>query len=558
MIPPALDQVLIGAIDRSRNPDLKFALVLGMNESVFPAATGVPAILTDADREALSHRGAILGPGLRERMAHERYYGYIACTRASQKLALTFSHRDANGKTLNPSAFITHLRRFFPELGIEEFSEATDLEEAEHASELAAPLMRMQQATCTKQSWGDLLQLPALATLNESLRRLRNPDPNERLSPECAEALYGPTLRTSVSRLEEFAECPFRFFVHSGLRADERKLFELDAREQGTFQHDVLRKFHEELAAEGKRWRDITPQEGRERIGNVAQSLTASFRDGLMCDSAQTRFTARMLASSLQDFVEVLVSWMHTQYEFDPVAVELEFGKAESEPCGLDLGNGRRLALQGRIDRVDLCHKSQGEALCVVVDYKSGRKSLDSVLVHHGVQLQLLAYLNVLRRWKNPQALGAARLLPAGVFYVSLRGKYATGESRAETLATIAEARKFAYRHTGRFDASALEQLDKIHAADQFNYRLKNDGSVHAGSAEALTHADFEKLLDRVETLLVEMGRSIYAGEAEVDPYRKGKRTPCEFCDYRSICRIDPWTHPYRVLGKTEESDEAD
>ena len=37
VVPPALDQVLIGAIDRSRNPDLRLAIVMGMNESVFPA-----------------------------------------------------------------------------------------------------------------------------------------------------------------------------------------------------------------------------------------------------------------------------------------------------------------------------------------------------------------------------------------------------------------------------------------------------------------------------------------------------------------------------------------
>jgi len=33
-----------------------------------------------------------------------------------------------------------------------------------------------------------------------------------------------------------------------------------------------------------------------------------------------------------------------------------------------------------------------------------------------------------------------------------------------------------------------------------------------------------------------------------VDPYRKGSETPCEYCDYRAACRIDPWTHHYRVL----------
>jgi ATP-dependent helicase/nuclease subunit B len=58
--------------------------------------------------------------------------------------------------------------------------------------------------------------------------------------------------------LEQFAACPFKFFVHSGLRAEERQIFELDAREQGLFQHDLLALIHQQLEREGKRWRDIT------------------------------------------------------------------------------------------------------------------------------------------------------------------------------------------------------------------------------------------------------------------------------------------------------------
>ena len=80
--------------------------------------------------------------------------------------------------------------------------------------------------------------------------------------------------------------------------------------------------------------------------------------------------------------------------------------------------------------------ETDGSALCVVMDYKSGGKKLDAILVEHGVQLQLLAYLNVLRHWPNPQTLlGAARLIPAGVFHVNLRGQYESGSTRAEALA---------------------------------------------------------------------------------------------------------------------------
>jgi ATP-dependent helicase/nuclease subunit B len=578
VIPPVLDEVLIGAIDRARNPDLKLALVLGVNEGVFPAAPAAPAILTDADRDELS--GAVsLGPGLRERLSRERFFGYIACTRAGEKLIVAFSRHDADGRALNPSPFVAHLRNLFLKLEIEEFAVEPIWREAEHPNELAPILAARPRdfgsagvppasiaqagemlALPATDELAELLKLPALKALAENLQQLREPDPAENLSPALAEKLFGPVLQTSVSRLEEFAQCPFKFFVRSGLRAGERKLFELDARERGSFQHEVLKIFHDELAKENKRWRDLTPPEARERIRVIAAGLGEHFHGGLMRDTAQTRFETRVMTESLQDFITVIVSWMRGQYEFDPVAAELDFGGENSRATAwkMDLGRRHKLALQGRIDRVDLWRDPDSDAaLAVVVDYKSGGKKLDALLIEHGVQLQLLAYLNALRHWENPRKFfGVEKLVPAGVFYVNLRGQFESGKTRDEVLCE-AGAGKSPYRHNGRFDAGALDKLDSRHARDQFNYRLTDAGKIYANSAEALPRAEFEALLNGVETRLREMGRAIYSGEAKVDPYRKGAETPCEFCDYRAVCRIDPWTHQWRVLRAAKASGSA-
>ena len=649
VVPPALDQVLVGAIDRARNPDLKLALVLGVNETVFPATPAAQTILTDADRDELP---VPLGPDLRERLARERYYGYIACTRSSEKLTVTYSRYDAEGKALNPSPFIAQIKQIFPGLEEESFPSEVTLDQVEHANEIVeeivrhngsarsapvpgrsnvtmptrfanppaspsvdiaasgdgrTPAQRVGGSDANSPSWlSQLLKIPALAELADKLSQLREPDEIENLSPALAEKLYGLTLRTSVSRLEEFAACPFRFFVRSGLRADERKVFELDARERGSFQHDVLKKFHDDLRAEGKQWRDLTTAEARGRVGKIAAELTENYRDGLLRDTAESRFAARALAESLQDFVAVIVAWLREQNEFDPAAAELGFGgKDDRAPAWeMDLGGGHRLALQGRIDRVDLWRDpAGGDARALVLDYKSSSKKLDKVLVEHGVQLQLLAYLAAIRSWPpevwarlnlpaffplaSPQEerggerrqvvssskpltptlspprgegeelkkLGALKIIPAGAFYVNLRGEYKGGGTRAEILADADESRRKAYRHTGRFDAGALAHLDRTGAEDQFNYRRNNDGSLRKGSVEAMPRAEFEKLLDGVEMQLRAMGERIFSGAAQVDPYRKGKQTPCEFCDYQAACRIDKWTHEYRVLRAEKVED---
>ena len=557
VVPPALDQVLVGAVDRARNPELKLVLVLGMNETVFPAAPAAQIILTDADRDELGH-SVSLGPDLRERLARERYYGYIACTRASEKVVATFSRHASDGKSLNPSPFIAHLRQIFPALGVGSFQYEVPLAEVQHADEIAPLLFEIQNLKLKTPNWVGLLRLPAVTELMQTLGVLREPELSEGLSPALAEKLYGLTLRTSVSRLEEFAACPFRFFVRSGLRAGERKVFELDARERGSFQHDVLKTFHDQLAAEVKRWRDLAPADARARVGKIAAGQTEHYRDGLLRDTAESRFAARALAESLQDFVEIIVTWLREQNDFDPAGAELEFDN-KPDVCvpawEINLSEGHKLSLHGRIDRVDLWRDPAGDdALALVLDYKSSSKKLDKLLVENGVQLQLLAYLNILRHWKNPQEVfGMNRLVPAGVFYVNLRGEYKGGGTREEVLADTDEARRKAYRHTGRFDEGVLDRLDRIGAADQFNYRRNSDGSLRKGSIEAMPRAEFEKLLDGVEIQLRAMGERIFSGAAQVDPYRKGTQTPCEFCDYQAACRIDKWTHPFRVLRMTSE-----
>jgi ATP-dependent helicase/nuclease subunit B len=525
VIPPALDHVLVGTIDRSRNPDLKLVILLGVNETVFPAAAPETSLLNEADRDDLRQNEIRLGPGRREFLSRERFFGYIACTRSRQRLVISCSERDADDKPLNPSPFFSHLKRIFATLEIERFAGA-DSRQPEHSCELPAAAV--------------------FAHDDESVK-------TDRLSPEITSQLYGDALETSVSRLEEFAACSFKFFVRSGLRAEERQRYELGVRERGSFQHEVLALFHTQLRDESKNWRDISPAEARERIKNCVSELLPQFNDGLLNATAQTRFAARIVAESLQEFVAATVEWM-AHYRFDPHAAELGFGTGNGKlpAWQLDLDASHRLIFRGKIDRVDLCHEGDDDhALAVVIDYKSGGLKLDEVLMANGLQLQLAAYLSVLRRLPDPQNFfGVARLVPVGVFYVNLRGQTDSGKTRTAVLESRDDFRRKRYQHLGRFDVSALRFLDGSGAKEgsQFKYKIKADGTPHAASKDVVASDEFSGLLDRVEAELVRMGNEIYSGAIAPNPFQKGSETACDKCDYLGICRFDSWTQSYRVL----------
>ncbi len=556
-IPPAIDQVLVGAVDRSRNPDLRLALVLGANEGVFPAAPKPTGLISDHERERLAGVGAQLGPDRYRRIGLERYYAYIACTRARERLVVTFAQRNLEDAELTPSSFVHRILRLFPGLEIEKGANESGWRAGEHVSELAAPLMRRDEekdAELTR-----LLELPVVRHLRERAAPADEPDPAASLAPDLAARLYGPTLRSSVSRIERFAACPFRFFADSGMQAEERRVFQIDARERGSFQHEILERFHDELKAEGKRWRDITPAEAGERVARLADAFADEYREGLFRATDKNLFAVESLSRDLREFIETVVGWMN-DYGFDPVEVELDFGgEGGSMPAWeFDLGEGARMAFNGKIDRVDLAvDPDTGRADCVVIDYKSSGRKVDMTLLRNGVQIQLPAYLAALWRTPDPARLFEGQPIreinPLGAFYVNLRGSFSSAGIRDEAIGDLDADRRQAYQHAGRYSLEAQDTLDLRRVRDgepsgQFAYRLTKEGKPYKNSNTVMEAAAFRELLLRVETKLREMGQAIFHGEAAVDPYQHGRKTACDYCEYRSVCRIDPWRHAYRAL----------
>jgi len=192
-----------------------------------------------------------------------------------------------------------------------------------------------------------------------------------------------------------------------------------------------------------------------------------------------------------------------------------------------------------------------GEALAVVVDYKSRGRRLDSTRLHHGLELQLLSYVNALvGTGCGRSELGNARLQPAGAFYVGMHPQATGARSRTEAHEAEAGARTSSYQHSGRFLADALEQFDnrRVSAGNQFKYRKNKGGELSERGTEAMPGPDFEALLARNEAFLRQHADAIFAGELGVKPFRTSRETACERCDYRSICRFDPWSQPYRFL----------
>jgi ATP-dependent helicase/nuclease subunit B len=551
LIPPSLDQVLIGAVDRSRNPDLRSVFLVGVNEGLFPRAGREDVLLNDDEREKLDESGVRLGVTSLWNLGAEQFYGYIGCTRARSSLTLTYAETAADGEPLNPSLFVAQLKRLFPKLEEEQFGEVNPLE-AEAAHELNSVVFGAARGDrVSSESEKELLSWPKLAPAWERARAGAILDV-PKLSPTVVAGLYGNRLRTSASKLEQFAMCPFRFFVASGLRAQERLLFELDRREEGSFQHEVLAEFHRRVEAMGKRWRDVSPSEGRDLLAEIGVALKGRFQEGLAEATASNRFRAEAKLAALQDFIEAYLELLR-DCDFDPRSVELGFGGDGPLPAWeLEIDQRRKLQFAGRIDRVDIWRDTERKrAYALVFDYKSSERKLHRVLVENWIQQQLLAYLVALEK-VGVRSDPPFELRAAGAFYVNLRMGVSGAKSRAIAFDKKSNDSESDLRQTGVFDWQWIDRMDRTRAGRLFDFQKKGE-PITVVNLKGLPSEQFAELLRKTEAGLRDLGRRIFEGEAAIAPYEFQTERPCGNCLYAGICRVDPWTHAFRNLEEASE-----
>ena len=514
VVPQTLDQVLVGAIDRTRSPRIKVAIVMGLNDQVFPGPIQRPVILTESDRQLLSQHQ--IGGRLSSRIAlsRETFLAYIALTRASEQLLLTFSETAPDGRTLERSPILDHVFRLFPRL-----KETSCPETMLRALETPAPHIETVAANLSKDAIGRLL---------------------------------GNNLKTSVSALEEFAACPFHYFASRTLRLKPTETYEIEPRHRGTLQHELLRLFHSEVQEAGLHWRDLNPSKAQALIFRLSEGLIEHVERKLFATDASSRISAVMLTENVADLVSQAILWFD-QYTLDPVLSELAFGTAESELTGweIPLEGERTLTLRGIIDRIDVTELANGSLGVVVVDYKSSARSLDKRKLQSGLQLQLPAYLAFLVRhnhWlqSHPRLKHLTSVEPIGAFYLGLNPKRQKHSSSKKST-----NKDKSFQFSGIFNNDSLRSLDCREGeqrGDQIKYAINKDGSFSKRGHEGVSAQALETFLETVTSKLQDFGQLIYQGTIHANPYREGSTTACDYCDFKPLCRFHPTRHAFRPL----------
>lgn len=548
VIPPGIDQVQVGDLERSRLSHVRALFFLGLNDGWVPARGEGGGIVSDMERELLKESGIELAPSARENGYIQRFYLYQNLTKPGDHLYLSWCLGSSDGAVMRPSYLVSAVRRMFPKITVTEEKEAgTSLRQVTSKKNGLLYLSRGLQEVKNggrDREWEALYCMyrrdPAYREQAERLVRAAF----SRGTPSClsyhtSRELYGEVMTNSVTRLEQFAACAFAHFALYGLRLEERELYGVKPADLGIIFHRSLELFSRRISREGREWMDLTEQEQQVMMERCVEEVTEEYGAKVFHSSARSEYTVRRLKRIL-----CRSAWaLHEQLasgSFRPTGFEVSFEDAgDLEAVNVRFGEKGRIRLQGRIDRIDTAETE--EAVYVkIVDYKSGMTQFDPVSLYYGLQLQLVVYLNAALEMER-RLHRNKEVVPAGIFYYHMQDPVLDLEPGLDEQ-TARERLLKKLRPDGilNSDEEIMRMLDHHLGGDSLviPVGLKKDGKPKAASS-VVTTEQFTLLSDFVAEKLRSMGERMLEGEIGVSPYADKNGSACDYCLYGEVCGFD-------------------
>ena len=544
-LPPQPDTVMIGEAGHLLTGRIDALILCAMQDGAL--ASSQDSLLTEAERSQLS-KGMARPIGLtRQETAALRqsdFYRTIALPRA--RLLVTYAQGGQDGTALRPASLADDLKALFPDLTVTGGVTADGAEECPLSPQLAldglAPKLRALAdgtAEALPPVWVDALrwlwQSPQWHERTRLMLERITGQPQSNLPLEMTRKVFTQDT-VSISRLEKFASCPYQHYVDYGLKPVQRENWAFEADDVGDFYHAALQGFAH-AALNHPDWPELPEEEIDRMMDEILLPLTAKWQDGPLTDTPAQRLQGEKYVRTVKR-----AAWLFTRQarssKFTTVGEEIEFGtEGGLPPVVLELHDGRRIALRGKIDRIDRWDGAKGDYLRVI-DYKSGKKDIDPTRLYYGLQLQLMLYLQAAAQGMKSNA--------AGAFYFMVRDPLVDADDAKE-------AAEKAIAKTLQLKGVVLADVDVVSAMDAEGTAIGSiftkSGEV-AARASAYTPEEMQTLLTHAKHKAAELADGIRAGDISVAPAQIKTWSACEWCEYSAVCGIDP-TMPHctkRVL----------
>ena len=537
VIPPSLDQVMIGDMKRTRTEEVKILFFLGINEGVIPAANGGGGVVNDHQREVLETYGINLAPGIKQSAYMEQFYLYLTVSKPTDRLYLSYRMMDAAGNNNRPSYFIERIQRIFPKLKVtmqeEEVQTGYTREEALDQMILCLQEMEFDERDDDpeKMKWMQTLYhaLKELEPVGDYVDARFYTNQALPLSKELIHDLYGDTISGSVTRMEKFAGCAFSHFMQYGLRLRKRLVYEI-------LPTDMGKVFHKTMELVGKRsdWKFADDASRDEFVELMVEQAVTDIQKELFESSHRNEYVLERMKRISKRAV-----WAMEQHikrgDFTPEEYEIAFGEENHlDSMTFALEDGEKMFFSGVVDRMDSIEDDENKYL-KIIDYKSGKQKFDFAKIFHGLQMQLIIYMNAMMELYEKKT--GKRVYPAGMFYFHLDDPIVNVEHENEAEDKILKDLKMS--GVVNEDFQLIDHMEHTGSEGYLTLPVRATKNGYDKRSSVLNTTQLFNLGRIVEKKMTELGNSLMHGDISIKPYEYEGRKPCEYCEFKNICAYE-------------------
>ena len=549
LIPVTVDNVFIGEVSTSKFFGVKYLYIIGATDGAIPRVKDDCGMIVDKELQLISTTlGKKIEPTIKTINAREKFKLINILQEFTDRLTISYSLVSKTGEEQRPSSLVREISKIFYRVDrskpleiitkerLLKFSGLMRQEDKidYYAYQFASPEIALKEilTSIRKQKEGQVIEdkqyYDSLFDVLQNIGELRyktilNNAVTKMQSTELKNAgkLYFKDNKTSVSQIECYFSCPFKFFASFGLRLKPRDEAYLKSVDYGNVLHKIAELYIKNI-------KKFEVDNGRpiiEKSKEIEKLINFVFNEEKL-KTANNKYMLIQLKREAYRLIDAL-TYQYRESNFKPISEEVVFGSNGSKIEGVKLCKNIQIA--GKIDRIDT-YKNYYR----VIDYKTGHIDLSPKTTYYGAKVQLFTYL---------KAMENAKMKPAGAFYLPIRNVF-VDENEGDNYMT--------YKMQGYYNnnAEVIKNMDRRispenNKSDIVNITVssskenKETNTIVANGNNAFSEEEINMLSDYTREASSIAVDEILSGYTKPSPLESDGRIPCDYCEFRNACGRD-------------------
>lgn len=346
----------------------------------------------------------------------------------------------------------------------------------------------------------------------------------EKIDYEVIKKQLNNKINLSYSNITTFYECQFKFLLSNIYGVSKFK--ETVSQIIGKLFHLVLEKVY---------------RNDRLDYDNVIdEALSEIYPEGM---NKKQKFYSEKYRTLIKELIEIL-NENNNRSQFKGEYFEQSFR--------IKKDNDLDITIKGFVDKI-LTFNDGINTYVIVIDYKTGGMHNDFKKVVHGLDMQLLMYLYLIKNTdliKNPKFAG----MYLQQIMTDVLPKHPKKTYKEQTMEN---ARLNGYTLK---DTRVISMIDKLFEDSSFikGLAIKKDGEFKS-TAKVLTEDEINNYIDIVDKNIDNVIRAINESEFTINPKKIGNSNEgCKYCEFKDICYMNNDNIVELELGGDDDDDDKE